>query len=76
MVRTIIDQAYLIPLPVDLKPVYWTHQNALMLYPQPDLVANNLHSWYWRISTILIWKATWDAQLLIRAHFQTPTSNL
>ena len=38
MARTLVDQAYLIPLSIDLKPVYWTHQNGLMLYPQPDLV--------------------------------------
>ena len=38
MVRTILDQAYLTPMPNEIKPVYWNHDTALMIYPQPHLV--------------------------------------
>ncbi|XP_075221460.1 DNA polymerase epsilon subunit 2 [Lycorma delicatula] len=37
-VKTIISQAFLVPLPLALCPIYWTHEAALRLYPLPDLV--------------------------------------
>ncbi|XP_022186032.1 DNA polymerase epsilon subunit 2 [Nilaparvata lugens] len=37
-VKTIVSQAYLMPLPVTLSPVYWAHETALRLYPLPDLI--------------------------------------
>ncbi|KAI8899654.1 DNA polymerase alpha/epsilon subunit B-domain-containing protein [Globomyces pollinis-pini] len=38
MIATILDQSYLTPVPIDVKPVYWAHSNALMVYPQPHLL--------------------------------------
>lgn len=38
LVSTIIDQAYLVPLPLNVKPVLWAHSHALSLYPVPNLV--------------------------------------
>ena len=38
LVSTILDQAHLVPLPIEVKPVYWQYEHALHLYPQPDLV--------------------------------------
>ena len=37
-VKTILSQAYLCPLPLIVRPVYWGFDNALRLYPLPDLV--------------------------------------
>ncbi len=36
LVRTLIDQAHLCPLPLDRRPVYWNHDHALRMYPLPD----------------------------------------
>ncbi|KAG2234620.1 hypothetical protein INT48_003428 [Thamnidium elegans] len=36
LVHTIIDQGHLSPLPLSVKPVYWSYDNALRLYPLPQ----------------------------------------
>jgi DNA polymerase epsilon subunit 2 len=37
-VKTVIDQAHLCPLPLSVRPVYWSFDNALRLFPLPDLL--------------------------------------
>ena len=37
-VKTILSQAHLSPLPLHVRPRFWTHDHALYLYPLPDLV--------------------------------------
>jgi len=37
-VKTIIAQAHLCPLPLNIRPVYWCHDKAMRLYPLPDLI--------------------------------------
>ena len=36
--KTVISQAHLTPLPLHARPIYWSHDHALRLYPLPDLV--------------------------------------
>ncbi|KAJ1981359.1 DNA-directed DNA polymerase epsilon, subunit B [Dimargaris xerosporica] len=36
LVRTLIDQSHLCPLPLRTAPVYWSFDHALRLYPIPD----------------------------------------
>ena len=36
--KTILSQAHLCPLPLHARPIYWSHDHALRLYPLPDLV--------------------------------------
>jgi DNA polymerase epsilon subunit 2 len=36
LVRTLIDQAHLCPLPMERRPIYWNHDHALRMYPLPD----------------------------------------
>lgn len=36
--KTIISQAHLCPLPGHVRPTYWSFDNALRLYPLPDLI--------------------------------------
>ncbi|KAJ3049037.1 DNA polymerase epsilon subunit 2 [Rhizophlyctis rosea] len=38
LVATLLDQAYLSPLPLNVQPVYWAHDHALRLYPSPHLL--------------------------------------
>ncbi|KAJ1675615.1 DNA-directed DNA polymerase epsilon, subunit B [Spiromyces aspiralis] len=38
MVRTIIDQGHLCPLPAHIQPLYWAYDHAMRLYPIPDVV--------------------------------------
>ncbi|XP_065176376.1 DNA polymerase epsilon subunit 2-like [Sycon ciliatum] len=38
LVKTLESQAHLCPLPLHIRPVYWTQDHALHLYPLPDLV--------------------------------------
>lgn len=35
LVRTVIDQGHISPLPLSVKPVYWSYDSALRLYPLP-----------------------------------------
>ncbi|XP_046858107.1 DNA polymerase epsilon subunit 2-like [Xenia sp. Carnegie-2017] len=47
LVKTIISQAHLAPLPHHVRPVYWNYDNALRIYPVPDLIilADKYHSY-------------------------------
>ena len=36
--KTLLSQAHLCPLPLHARPVYWSHDHSLRLYPIPDLV--------------------------------------
>ena len=36
MIRTVIDQGHLVPLPLSVKPIYWDYDHALRLSPTPD----------------------------------------
>ena len=36
--KTLVCQGHLCPLPLHVAPVYWNYDNALRLYPLPDLV--------------------------------------
>lgn len=38
LVKTVIDQAYLSPLPLLARPVLWAHHNAMWLFPTPHAV--------------------------------------
>lgn len=38
LVKTLLSQAHLCPLPLHVRPVYWRYDHALRLYPLPDLV--------------------------------------
>ena len=38
LVKTLMDQSHLCPLPLSVQPVYWNYDNALRLYPLPDMV--------------------------------------
>ena len=37
-VKTLVAQAHLSPLPLHVRPVYWAYDNALRVYPLPDLI--------------------------------------
>ena len=36
--KTVICQAHLCPLPLHVEPVYWAYDNALRVYPLPDVI--------------------------------------
>eukprot|EP00039_Didymoeca_costata_P006425 m.90038 g.90038 ORF g.90038 m.90038 type:complete len:564 (-) comp13254_c0_seq2:1623-3314(-) len=38
LVKTVVDQAHLCPLPPHVSPVYWEHDHAMLLYPPPDVL--------------------------------------
>lgn len=38
LMKTLLSQCTLSPLPLGVQPVYWKHVNALGLYPVPDLI--------------------------------------
>jgi DNA polymerase epsilon subunit 2 len=38
MVKSVIDQSYLCPLPLPSRPIMWAHDHALWLFPAPHLV--------------------------------------
>lgn len=38
MVKSVIDQAHLCPLPLSSRPVLWFHDHALWLFPSPHLL--------------------------------------
>ncbi len=47
MVKTLIDQATLVPLPAHVAPVYSDYGHALGLYPIPDvLILADKFDWY------------------------------
>ena len=37
-VKTMLSQAHLCPLPLHVRPIYWSFDAALRIYPVPDLV--------------------------------------
>ncbi|XP_062501135.1 DNA polymerase epsilon subunit 2-like [Corticium candelabrum] len=38
LVKTVNAQAHLCPLPLHVRPLYWSYDNALRVYPLPDLI--------------------------------------
>jgi DNA polymerase epsilon subunit 2 len=38
LVRTLLDQSHLSPLPLSVRPVYWSADHALSLYPLPHVL--------------------------------------
>ncbi|KAJ2805527.1 DNA-directed DNA polymerase epsilon, subunit B [Coemansia guatemalensis] len=38
LVRTVIDQGHLCPLPQRIRPIYWAYDHAMRVYPIPDLL--------------------------------------
>lgn len=47
LVKTILDQAHLVPLPLICQPVYWAFDHALRLYPPPTcVVLGDQHEFY------------------------------
>ena len=38
LMKTILAQAHLCPLPLHVRPVYWNYDHALRVYPVPDLI--------------------------------------
>ncbi|GJQ15032.1 hypothetical protein GpartN1_g6823.t1 [Galdieria partita] len=38
MVKTLLDQGHLCPLPIDIQPVFWHHEQSLWLFPPPQLL--------------------------------------
>ena len=36
--KTVICQAHLCPLPLHVEPIFWAYDNALRVYPLPDLI--------------------------------------
>lgn len=45
LAKTIVDQSYLCPLPLSVRPVYWAYDHALRLFPQPDVVRAQVYVW-------------------------------
>ncbi|KAI8379698.1 DNA polymerase alpha/epsilon subunit B-domain-containing protein [Radiomyces spectabilis] len=35
LIRTLLDQGHMCPLPLNIRPIYWAHDHALRLYPLP-----------------------------------------
>ncbi|KAJ1953450.1 DNA-directed DNA polymerase epsilon, subunit B, partial [Linderina pennispora] len=38
LVRTVVDQGHLCPLPQRIRPVYWAYDHAMRVYPIPDVL--------------------------------------
>ena len=38
LVKTLLDQGHLCPLPLDRRPIYWNLDHSLRLYPLPDVL--------------------------------------
>ena len=38
LIKTLLDQAYLSPFPLSIRPVLWDHVNSLLLHPLPTLL--------------------------------------
>ena len=39
LVSTVLDQSHLIPVPLQVRPIFWSFDHALRLYPQSHLVS-------------------------------------
>jgi len=47
LVKTVLDQAHLVPLPHICQPVYWDFDHALRLYPPPTcVIMGDSHEYY------------------------------
>jgi len=47
LVKTVMDQAHISPLPLICQPLHWSYDHAMRLYPPPTcLVLGDSHSWY------------------------------
>ncbi|GAB5037072.1 dna-directed dna polymerase epsilon 2 [Nannochloropsis oceanica] len=44
LVQSLLDQGHLCPLPLKARPIAWEYDNALRLYPLPDLLILGDHS--------------------------------
>ncbi|GJD11328.1 DNA polymerase epsilon subunit 2 [Galdieria sulphuraria] len=38
IVQTLLDQGHLCPLPMDMQPVFWNHEQSLWLFPPPQFL--------------------------------------
>eukprot|EP01134_Creolimax_fragrantissima_P004023 CFRG4023T1 len=38
LVKTLLDQASLCPLPLSIRPIHWGYDHAMRLYPHPDVL--------------------------------------
>ncbi|EQC30298.1 hypothetical protein SDRG_11875 [Saprolegnia diclina VS20] len=38
LIKTVIDQGHLCPLPLSAQPIHWAYDNALQLFPLPDVM--------------------------------------
>jgi len=38
LVKTVLDQAHLCPLPIDKRPIYWNYDHSLRIYPLPHVL--------------------------------------
>ncbi|KAJ1915824.1 DNA-directed DNA polymerase epsilon, subunit B [Mycoemilia scoparia] len=47
LIRTLIDQGHLCPLPAHIQPIYWAYDHAMRLYPVPDvlILAENIDAY-------------------------------
>ncbi len=46
LVKTILDQGHLCPLPLTSRPIHWAFDHALRLYPMPDVVSSRRSFFY------------------------------
>ena len=55
LVKTLVDQAHLCPLPLSVRPVHWAHDHALRLYPAPSMLvlADRSDQFSWRYEDCL-----------------------
>ena len=55
LVRTLLDQGHLCPLPLAARPILWDYDAALRLYPLPDAVvlADSAEQYTWRYEECL-----------------------
>jgi DNA polymerase epsilon subunit 2 len=53
VVRTVLDQAHLCPLPLAARPVFWNYDHALRLYPPPDalVLADSVEPFEWTLGS-------------------------
>jgi DNA polymerase epsilon subunit 2 len=38
MITTLLDQGHLCPLPLSSRPILWEYDNAMRVYPLPDVL--------------------------------------
>eukprot|EP00742_Colponemidia_sp_Colp-10_P009321 GILJ01010153.1.p1 GENE.GILJ01010153.1~~GILJ01010153.1.p1 ORF type:complete len:545 (+),score=81.60 GILJ01010153.1:34-1635(+) len=49
LVKTLLDQSHLCPLPATVRPIYWEYDHAMRLYPLPDavIIADSCDQFEW-----------------------------